>query len=210
MTVVLAVFFVTTFAYGGEGPGKQKGELQVAGADLVLKELSEILEERDDVSVGELRISDVREVLAASSVRMQEIAHVQKTRAQSWAWPGAGHFANDDNGRGAFYTAANVVVMTGTVLGVYFLLPDEVQFDNLNYLDDSFGEIEEAWKGQSLSDYAPSIGVFIGGVATRVLLGYFAAESAAALAQERIDSGRVTFEPFGAADGFGLQATWWH
>ena len=38
----------------------------------------------------ELQIADLRELLAESSVRMQEIAYVQETRAVSWAWPGAG------------------------------------------------------------------------------------------------------------------------
>jgi hypothetical protein len=115
---------------------------------------------------------------------------------------------NDDKTTGALLIATDVLVVAGTIVGAYFLLPDEIQFDNLNYFDDSFGEIETAWKSTSFVDYLPAAGVVVGGMVVKGILGYFAAQGAERLARERVESGAVTFEPFDAAGNPAMGFRW--
>ncbi len=186
-----------------EPPGKE-----VEIADLALRELSSLLEPREGVAVGDLKVRDVRELLAESSVRIQEVQFVTDVRRISWFMPGAGNFKAGDKQSGAAYLTANIVITAGTLVGAYFLLPSELRFDHTDYVGDSYQEIETAWKSQSLTDFLPSIGVLAGGFAVRALLGYFASQSAERAAIEGIRDGRIRFEPYAAADRLGLKATW--
>lgn len=196
-------------AAGAEEPRERAQDaVRVERADLALRELSSLLESREGSALGEVRIRDVRDLLAEASVRMQELQFLGEVRQSSLMMPGVGHLKAGDNGRGAAYLAANVVLTAGTLVGAYFLLPAEVRFDEVSYFTDSYQEIETAWKGQSLVDMLPSIGALAGGFAVRGLLGYFAAESAGHVAAARIRAGEIRFEPYAAAERLGLRATW--
>jgi hypothetical protein len=208
MGIVLVIATLAVAAVAAEEPGERSGEaMRVERADLALRELSSLLQAREGAALGELRIRDVRDLLAEASVRMQEVQFLGDVRHASLWMPGAGHIKAGDGGRGAGYLAANIALTAGTLVGAYFLLPSEVRFDELSYFGDSFQEIEAAWKGQSFVDVLPSIGVVAGGFAVRALLGYFAAESAGRFAAARIRDGEIRFEPYAAADKLGLGAT---
>ncbi len=206
---VLACAALALAAVSAQEPAERAGEAMVAQrADLALRELSSLLAPRDGAALGSLEVRDVRALLAEASVRMQELQLLREVRVSSFAMPGVGHFKAGDNRSGAAYLAANIVLTAGTLVGAYFLLPSEVRFDELDYFGDSFGEIETAWKGQSIVDMLPSAGVLVGGFAVRALLGYFAAEDAGRIAVKKIRGGEISFEPFAAADRLGLGATW--
>ena len=209
IAIVLVLAALVLPAMSAEEPGERSGDpMRVERADLALRELSSLLEAREGAALGELKVRDVRDLLAEASVRMQEIEFLTAVRQGSLWMPGAGHIKAGDSRRGAGYLAANIMVTAGTLVGAYFLLPSEVRFDELSYFGDSFQEIENAWKGQSFVDVLPSIGVMAGGFAVRALLGYFAAESAGRIAAAKIRDGEIRFEPYAAADRFGLGATW--
>ena len=178
---------------------------RIPRTDLLLRELSDVLGDQGEAELGGLRL---QEVLADASVRLQEIAHVEKTKARSWALPGLGHFANGEPATGSLYAAAGVSVAAGALLGAYFLLPGNLQFGDLDYLNDSFQTIQDRWKSHSLVDYMPSLGALAGGFAFWAVAANFASRSAVDLAIERIKSGGITFQPYGAAEALGLQATW--
>jgi hypothetical protein len=206
MTVLLlAVFWPLAADQPDDHPGPR---MEVERTDLALRELSGLLEARQGATLGDLKVRDIRDLLAEASVRMQEVQFIGETRMLSFVMPGAGHFKAGDNGRGAAFMAGGVVATAGTLVGAYFLLPSRVRFDHLNYFEDSFQDIETAWKGRSFVDFLPSIGVLIGGVAVHGILGYFAAESATDVASEKIKQGDIRFEPYAAADRLGLKATW--
>ena len=187
-----------------EGPENDK---EIERADLALRELSSLLEPREGVALSDLKVRDVRELFAESSVRMQELEFLGDVKRASFFMPGAGNLKAGDKA-GAGYLAANIAITAGTLVGAYFLLPAEVRFDHLNYFGDSYQDIETAWKSQSFLDVLPSLGVLVGGFAVRGLLGYFASQSAERAAIEGIKDGRIRFEPFAAADRLGLRATW--
>ena len=109
--------------------------------------------------------------------------------------PGMGQFMNDDPGMGALFTSLGVVTGVGGLLGAYFLLPGELQFDELDYFDDSFATIEDAWKAQSFVDLLPSIGVLVGTGVVQVIIRSVSGDHAAKLAEQRIAAGEITFEP---------------
>jgi hypothetical protein len=113
----------------------------------------------------------------------------------SMMMPGLGQFMNEDPGTGALFLSLGVVTGVGGVLGAYFLLPDEVQFDQLNYFKDSFDSIETAWKAQSFVDLLPSLGALAGTGVVQAILRGVSSNHAASLAEQRIAAGEITFEP---------------
>ena len=106
-----------------------------------------------------------------------------------------GHFMTGANGAGAAFTVSSIAVVAGTVVGWYYVLPDAVQFDELDYINDSFQEIEDAWMGESIASFLPSAGVLIGGAIVHGILAEIAAESAGERAREQIETGAKRFEP---------------
>ena len=75
---------------------------------------------------------------------------------------------NDDAVSGALFLAADILVAAGTLVGGYFLLPSELQFNNLDYFNTSHTEIKAAWKGAvesaTFMEALPTLGVMTGGV----------------------------------------------
>jgi TM2 domain-containing membrane protein YozV len=178
---------------------------------LLQEQLDAALAARGSQALGDLTVAEAKELLDEISVAYQKAAYVAKSRAMSLMLPGLGQFMNDDPGMGALFLGADIVVGVGTLLGAYFLLPGEVQFDQLNYFTDSFDEIETAWKGRSFVDFLPTLGVLAGGGLVQAVLRGVSSKHAARLAEKNIAEGAVTFEPKAyllplgpAAMGFGM------
>jgi len=145
--------------------------------------------------LGELTVGEAQDLLGEISIVYQKVAYVSKSRAASFMLPGMGQFMNDDPGMGALFLGLDLAAGVGTLLGAYFLLPDELQFDQLHYFKDSFGDIENAWKDQNFVDLLPSIGILAGGAVVQAILRGVSSNHAARLAEERIAAGEITFEP---------------
>jgi hypothetical protein len=176
--------------------------------DLFLRELSGALEEQEGARIDSLTLGDISDIAAQVSVRLQAERFIAESRRVSFVHPGAGHLMNGEKTTGALLMGANVAIIAGTVVGAYFLLPNDIRFDELNYFEDSFGDIETAWKSTSFVDYLPAAGVVVGGLVVKGVLGYFAAQGAERLARERVESGAITFEPFDAAGKPGMGFRW--
>ena len=88
-------------------------------------------------------------------------------------------------------------------------LPDELQFDKLNYITDSYITINDRWENQSIKDMLPTIGVLAGGLIVNSVVRYLSSTHAEKLAQKNIAEGNIKFEPklilpvFGSSDGNG-------
>jgi TM2 domain-containing membrane protein YozV len=163
--------------------------------EMLEQQLQAVLAEKKSSVLGELTVGEAQELLGEISIAYQKAAYVSKSRAASFMLPGIGQFMNDEPGAGALFLSLDVLTGVGTLLGAYFLLPDAVQFDQLNYFNDSFQEIEDAWKSQSFMDLLPSLGVLAGGGLVQVILRGVSGNHAAKLAEERIAAGEITFEP---------------
>jgi hypothetical protein len=198
----LVVFLTATLATGvlfadSERHSKMGDHHPMMGmeAELLEQELEAVLAGEESTVLGDLTVGEAQELLGEISIAYQKAAYVSKSRAMSMMLPGLGQFMNDDPGMGALFLSLDVLTGVGTLLGAYFLLPGEVQFDQLNYFNDSFGTIEAAWKAQSFVDLLPSLGVMAGGGLVQVILRGVSSNHAAKLAERRITAGEVTFEP---------------
>ena len=163
--------------------------------ELLERQLQAVLAAEEDSVLGDLTVGEAQELLGEISIAYQKAAYVSKSRAASFMLPGMGQFMNDDPGMGALFLSLDVLTGVGTLLGAYFLLPDAVQFDELNYFKDSFQTIEDAWKQQSFVDLLPSLGVMAGGGLVQVILRGVSSNHAAKLAEQKIAAGEITFEP---------------
>jgi TM2 domain-containing membrane protein YozV len=198
----LGVMLIVTFAAGAvfagsPGQSKMKDHHPIWGKEeaLLERELDAVLAAEESSVLGELTVGEAQDLLGDISIAYQKAAYVSKSRAMSFILPGLGQFMNDDPGMGALFLSLDVVTGVGTILGAYFLLPDEVQFDELNYFNDSFSDIETAWKRRSFKDFLPTLCVLAGEGLIQAILRGISSEHAANLAEQRIAAGEITFEP---------------
>jgi hypothetical protein len=114
---------------------------------------------------------------------------------------------------GSLFLAGDLALITGTLLGAYYLLPTNVQFRDLDYFHAPLGSIRTAWESNSFTDYLPSIGLFAGGMILRAVLGHVAAVNAESEARTNIAEGKVTFTPnfdvFDRGFGMGVRMGFW-
>lgn len=162
------------------------------------QEAQEILTDYEDRVPAELTFGEIGELAGLLSIPAQKAAWVAKSEFASLVMPGAGQFMNDDAVSGALFTIGSLAVTSGTLVGVYFLLPDDVQFGQIDYFNDPNSEIKAAWEGaiagMSLRDALPIMGVLTGGAILDAILSGFSARHAGDLAQQRIEAGAITFE----------------
>jgi hypothetical protein len=151
--------------------------------------------EREATTVDQITIGELRELGATLSIVAQEENYVRRASQASHLMPGSGHFGIGENGRGAAFLVGSVVVAAGTMVGAYLLLPEEVQFGEVDYIDDSFREIGTAWRGESVASLLPSFGVLLGGGLVHAILGELASSDAERIARRQIETGEKTFEP---------------
>jgi hypothetical protein len=194
--LIVTVAAGTLFA-GSSRHSKMKDNHPIWGKEeqLLEQELQAVLAAEESSVLGELTVGEAQDLMGEISIAYQKAAYVSKSRAMSFILPGLGQFMNDDPGMGALFLSLDVITGVGTVLGAYFLLPDELQFDELNYFTESYGYIETEWKKQSFTDFLPTLGVLAGGGLVQVILRGISSDHAAKLAEEKIAAGEITFEP---------------
>lgn len=194
VALVLVSLAGFTFAAprGAHDPYAREG-LQVP--PYVEQELEELLAENAATEVGALSGADLKAALERLSIAAQQEAFVARSKAMSFVLPGLGQMVNEDYTRGSLFLLADLAALTGTVLGGYFLLPDNLRFDQLNYFKTNFGDIRTAWEGHSFVDYLPSMAVLAGGGVVMAILGKVASEHAGRLAERSIADGKITFQP---------------
>jgi hypothetical protein len=159
------------------------------------QELNAALQDMSGTPLGTLTVGDLEKLAGRVSIVVQKIEYVRKVRQASFMLPGAGQFMQGDARGGSAFLAGDLAIVTGTLIGAYFLLPMNVQFRDLDYFHAPLGSIRTAWESNSFVDYLPSIGVFAGGMILRAVLGHFSAENAESEARDRIAEGKVTFTP---------------
>jgi len=196
LLLMVTVAGTTVFA-GSPGSSEMMEHHPVWGAEqqLLEQQLEAVLAGKGSSVLGDLTVGEAQDLLGEISIAYQKAAYVSKSRGASMMLPGLGQFMNGDPGMGALFLSLDLAAGVGTLLGAYFLLPDELQFDQLNYFTAPFSAIESAWEGQSFVDLLPSLGVLAGGGVVLAILRGVSSNHAARLAEEKIAAGEITFEP---------------
>ena len=183
-------------APGARRPGEQAAAaVAAAGSSAIQGELGAAMAEMSGDQLGTLTVADLIRLAERISIAEQKARYVERARAASRMFPGAGQLMTGDAVGGSLVLAGDVALMTGMLVGVYALLPSNVQFSSLNYFGDPIGTIRSRWESNSITSYLPSAAVMLGGMIVHAVIGHFAAEDAARQARENIAAGKVTFTP---------------
>lgn len=168
------------------------------------QELSNALKDASTTQLGSVTGADLQQLLMRVAVAEQKVRYVQRVRTASLLYPGVGQFMTGNPGAGTLFAVGDLAIVAGTLVGAYYLLPANVQFNSLDYLNAPLQTIHDRWTGNSLLSYLPSWGVMAGGMIVKHLLGVFAARDAAQDARRNIAAGKVTFQPSFGFWGDGL------
>jgi hypothetical protein len=191
--IVVMFLFASGLLFGvGMAPAFAQNAPEPLGFEA---ELDAALQEMAATQLGTLTMADLAKLAGRLSVAQQKVQYVQRARRASFMIPGAGQFMTGDKLGGSLFLAGDIAVVAGSLIGAYFLLPTNVQFNNLDYLNDPIMNIQSAWQVNSILSYLPSFGVLVGGAVLRGVLGHFSAVSAAREARQNIADGKVTFTP---------------
>jgi len=183
-------------------------------AAMISESFAGLLSEYQATDLGDLTVGEVVAIASRISVARQELAYVQRARLASFHIPGMGQFMTGNSGAGVAYLLAGLTTGVGSLVGWYMLLPEDLQFGSLDYLNAPFSDIEDAWKGHSLSEYLPSIGAMAGGMVVNGIVRVLSAGAAGKSARENIRNEAVRFEarpflllagPHGRGMGMGMR-----
>ncbi len=195
------------FAAGNRGMGMAAGMPgQRDRAHYLRAELKAIETELGGSKFGELSLEALKPYRDRLAVAEARDVYVAGLALSSFIMPGSGQFRLGDTGAGAAFLSGHLAVVTAGILGFYFLLPSDLRFNHLNYLDSSLTDISSAWNGHSIRDYLPAAGVAFGSMALDMAIRYWSARSAVDLGRAAVDSGKVKLEPriFPGFMGLGL------
>jgi hypothetical protein len=167
--------------------------------DAVAAEIEAILQEESDTVVSDLTFGKIDDLLGRLSIRIQEDAYVRRSGLASRMLPGLGQFMNGATLDGALYLAGDLVVVAGTIVATYFLLPPALQLSNLDYFNTPVATIRDTWttelESMTFVKALPTVGVMAAGAVLHTVLSIASSRQAQRLARERIERGEVVFEP---------------
>ena len=157
-------------------------------------EMSAVMDRYSDRPIGEMTFSEMEEMQGEISIVQQKMFFVHKSKIASFIKPGAGQFINGEKGAGALFLTADLVLFAGKLVGTYFMLPAELQFDQIDYFNDSYTSIKAGWESMSFMDLLPAVGVMAGASLLQTGLRAISSKQAGRLAVETIKSGSKSFE----------------
>ena len=162
-------------------------------------ELQMVFKDYANIPLAEFAVGDLFDIAGQLSIPLQEQAYIRKAAFASMIVPGFGQFVTEDAVAGSLYLTADLLIGAGAMAAMYFLLPPELQFDQLDYFNATSAEIKTAWQtaidGLTFTDALPSIGVAMGSMLLQHGLRFFSARQAADQAYSNIEDGTVTFAP---------------
>ena len=166
---------------------------------VIAEEIEAFIAQERDTAIGDLTFGEIEDLMLRISVPMQEDAYVSRSAGASMMIPGMGQFKNGEPLIGALFLTTDVLLTAGTLVGTYLLLPSELKFGNLDYLNEPVSDIKETWEAaiesMSLAEALPLMAVTAGGMFLHGGLRAIAGRNAAKLARRNIEDGTVTFEP---------------
>lgn len=194
IAVAALLIIVLIFAQTIGAQQRHRGPMHRGDADLLSESFAGLVSEYRDADLGDLTVGEAVAIASRISVARQQLAYVQRARFASFHMPGLGQLMTGNTGAGVAYLVAGLATGVGSLVGWYYLLPEDLQFGSLDYLNAPLSEIEDAWQAQSLNDYLPSFGVIAGGMLVNGVLRVLSSQAAAKSARENIRNGTVQFE----------------
>ncbi|MFP4382635.1 MAG: hypothetical protein ACLFSE_01210 [Spirochaetia bacterium] len=170
------------------------------------KEIRDDLYAASDIPISDITVGDITSLFNKYSIVRQQKMYIKKAEMKSILIPGWGQFSMGDRWNGVLFMGVHVLLKGGTLLGSYFLLPNQVRFSSINYFTAPAESIEAAWKNLSFMDLLPALGAYGAGTMACMLLRKAAASHAGQTARQRITEGDVTFTPVFHSDGIGIRA----
>ena len=228
ITLILALLIVGALAFsdgdmdrgpmkgawgpGGWGPGGwgfgRMGFPGLMNPALMSPEIEKLLRSHGNKTLGSLTVADIGMLMAKMNEAAMINSYIEGSGRMSFIVPGIGQFINKEPLTGTLFLTAHLGVIAGTVTGAYFLLPQDLQFGNTDYLNEPIGTIKDRWRSHSLYDYLPSAAVLVGGHVVDFLIRTIASKNAEKLAGEKIKSGEVKPKAYfwskGNGFGFGM------
>jgi len=182
------------------GPWSQYGMMleglrSIQAGPYLSAELQQIQSELGQQKIGDMDVAALVSIRDRLSIASQKDSYVRDMGFRSMALPGLAQFEMGDTGGGFGFMALNLAAIAGTLVGVYYTLPDDLRFDHIDYFRDSFSSISNAWNNHSIVDYLPAFGVFAGGAVVDLIIRQWSASNARQEATGRVDSGTVKFTP---------------
>jgi hypothetical protein len=210
MKKIVLVLIMLSITFAAFGESREKAEMTDDEFAFLTAEIEKVLMKNADRDIGSFTLKELHGLASDLSIRYQELAYIKKVRFASLMLPGAGQYMNGDALSGTLFLFGDIAITAGTLIGSYFLLPEPVRFESIDYLNDSYAVIENAWKSLSFVDILPALGVFTGGMIVNGILRIVSANHAGEQAKEKIAAQEIQFEarPFlflGKALGIGFQ-----
>lgn len=191
------VVFFLTLMIGGMVP--------VFGADGEMSDETDTMDRKSRIvevgsvdpegTLGNVTAEQILDLANNTAIASMQRNHISSSRRISYMFPGWGQFKNDENLAGALFLISDILVVSGTLVGAYFLLPDDVRFVNLDYINEPFTDIKNTWMAHSFKDYLPTLAVLAGGKIIRSTLRFFSSAHAGRVAERNIEDGTITFDP---------------
>jgi hypothetical protein len=182
------------------GPGGGPGGLALRSS-YVAAEKQAIEKELLSRPFGELSLGELLPYETRLGLALRKDAYVAHASMASMHLPGLGQFRTGATGAGLGFLALHLALFSGGLVGSYFLLPADLRFDAIDYLNAPLATIRTAWQGKSLTQLLPSMAVMAAGMVLDGGLRFWSAVDARRGARAAIDSGRVKIEAL-AGPGF--------
>jgi hypothetical protein len=163
------------------------------------EEAAQVMEEWADRVPAELTFGEIEELAGRLSIPAQKAGFVARSSIASMILPGSGQFMNGDPLAGSLFLAGDLAITAGTLVAVYYLMPEPLRFDQLDYLQTPKAQVKAIWEDElgemTLADSLPLAGVLAGGIILDHVLARVSAGHARVLASNRIASGEIEFTP---------------
>ena len=193
--IAIGIAVAPAFAESGGMGGHDGHQWDKESLQYSMGAMEEFFQTNADRTAGELTFAEYQQAAAELSIAQQKDKYIFDVRMRSFMFPGSGHFKLDREGRGLLFGTAGFAMTAGTLVTAYYLLPDELKFDELNYITDSFSTIETAWESQSIETMWPAFATMAGGMLVKGIVRVAALYDAGKIAEEQIESGQKTFQP---------------
>ena len=200
--IVILAAATTIFAQPmmGQVPVKP-GPGMLAGGSYLSTEMKAVAEELGGKPFGSLTLDELTPLKARLALASRKDGWVAKTAMMSMHLSGMGQFRTGDTLGGLGFLTLHGGVVAGALVGAYWLLPADLRFDKIDYLNASRTTIEANLKSHSFMDFLPAMAVMGAGMLVDGGVRAWSAHSAATEARTSIDSGKVKFETL-AGPGF--------
>ena len=158
--------------------------------------------------IGDIEVTELLSLRDRLSVASQKDVYVRTIGLHSFLLPGLGQLETGDTAGGIGFMAADLGVLAATFITAYYLLPQDLRFDRIDYFGSGFSTINGAWTRHSFTEYLPAAAAVMAGLVLDQTLRHWSAAVSRRQAAKAIDENRVTFTPRLGPGFMGFGIAW--